>query len=251
VATPEITIIVPVHNARDYLRDAVPRHAGPERRAKAAPTSAPAVTLEMPIGSLMTAALQATDDVVVGEDRAASFSHSHRQPAVLLEIRGTSPVVVPLLQVAPYDINHSLLSTLGVAMAFGGFTMHGDLILDFHNQAPSYDRRNVTRYRTVVVDASYAFAKWDLFGKVLGMDAVQPSSGGQADHRGNEPGIEFDDNEASGAFGARYHLDGDAFVPFAAVLERSGRFLRSAEDVTGATHVKRGVEWHLGLTCRL
>ena len=209
------------------------------------PATAAAASASVAVPGYGTTTLQVLDDVVVGDDVAARFSHTKRQPAALFEWMGNGTALTPLIQIGSYDLNHSVLGAAGLRLAFDGFSAHTGVLIDLRGQPNSTHQSVVTQYRTATVDASYELGVWQIFGKYAASDVVQPENAGGVDHLGNQPGLVFDDNGRSYAAGVRYRLDNDAFAPYAALVGSAGRFLEDAAAPRGAIERKseRGIEF--------
>ncbi len=212
------------------------------------PATAAAVSVVVTFAKVGIATLQVLDDVVVGEDAAARFSHNRRQPAALFEWRGSGTTLAPLFQAGTYDLNHSAFAAAGLRLTLGALEVRGDLLIDVRGQPTSSHQRVATQYRSASIDAAYDLGEAQVFGKFAALEVVQPGNDGGKDHAANQPDVVFDDDGRTLALGARYRLDGDAFAPFVAVIVGAGRFLTDAADPGGPMKTKREVALALGVT---
>ncbi len=231
-----------------YVKTLMPWIKADDSNTRTGPASAPAVAVTANLAGIGAFTFQAVDDVVFGEDRAASFAKSHNQLALLAQFVGSGETVKPLLQLGTYDINHSLLAAVGVAVEQGQFVAHVDYMIDRRNRRPSDDRGNVTEYRSAAVDGAVRWNETELFAKVALLDVKQPGGRYGTDHVGNSPGVVFDDNALDYALGLRYKLDGDVFKPYVAIVRHTGRFLRDVDEPRGTVDDKQDLAVQVGVS---
>jgi hypothetical protein len=231
-----------------YVRTHMPWITEKNTEIRTGAVSKPTLSMATNILDYGALSFQIINDVIVDDDPAAGFSHSRRQPAVLAEFLGDSGLIQPLLQLTAYDLLHSAVATIGFRTKLEYWEFHTDFIFDRRNKPPSYDGRNITEYRTASVDAQVRFSQSELVGTLIVMDVKQPQGQYGVDHKGNQPGVEFDDNAFDAALGYRYKLDGDAFKPYMAIVRRSGVFLKDKSAPRGDSLHKAEARLTVGIT---
>ncbi|MCX6125131.1 MAG: hypothetical protein NTV34_10360 [Proteobacteria bacterium] len=231
-----------------YVRALMPWIAEKNRALRTGAVSKPTLSFAANIFDYGALTFQLVNDVIVDDDPAAGFSHSRRQPAILAEFLGENGLIQPLLQLATYDINHSVVATIGVRTILEFWEIHMDFVIDRRNKPPSYDKQNITEYRNAYVDAQVRFSNSEIVGTLIVMDVKQPQGQYGVDHKGNQPGVEFDDNAFDIALGYKYKLDGEVFKPYIAIVRRSGVFLKDKNDPRGDSQYKAEAGLTVGVT---
>lgn len=187
--------------------------------------SATALTLELRGGAAGTFALQITDDVVAvpseqsgaSEDESWNYFNSHRrQPAALLEWSGSYWGLTPMLQVASYDINHSLYTAIGLKLDLGRVRGYADFAQDNRAYRDGAESKSV-RYTNIVTNVEVDLGPLSLYGKFTQFRAEQPDIDGV----GNSSADSFDDNSSSISGGIEARAYGESFVPHLSYLKRS------------------------------
>lgn len=171
--------------------------------------------------------LQILEDVVVGADAAATFTKVRKQPTAVAEFIGADGMFMPLVQIGAYDLNHSVLGTVGARLSLGSFRAQGDVTVDQRAEPNELGRRVTTTYRAATLGGSYDYKVSQLFTKLAVFDTEQAENRAR-----NRPGVVLDDNARAFELGVRYRVDGEAFVPYVAAVHQSGRFERTKTATT-------------------
>lgn len=233
-----------------YVKTHMPWIKEKETEARVGPASSPSLAVAANLNDMGMVTLQAVNDVVVGEDKAAVFSHTRRQPSLLLEFLGSGETLKPLFQIGSYDLLHSITADLGLAVTGKEWDAHIDFSVDHRRHPPTNDGPNITKYYSLTADLTYDFGSLEILGKIAALDVQQPGGDYGVDHKGNHPGVEFDDNAFDVAVGSRYKLDGEAFKPYFAIVRRTGHFLKNVDEPQGPVDEKSDLAIQIGTTSR-
>ncbi len=171
------------------------------------------------------------------------------QPALFFEYVGDFAGVKPLLQYGSYDQNHSTLATLGVKYEANDLNVE----LDYTNHnigvkgkkaGGTKEENLVSKETNIALNASYKMNDWKPFVHYSVYDMEQYTNTGVKQPKVNSAVGTFDDNAATVGLGAEYFMYGDAFRPYLAWVQKSGKFndKNNKEATMAENEIKLGIK---------